>query len=98
MRKRKPEMGHSEVCVEAEWSENAGGHPKAMGDKELKSELEVNALDFSGAESGSVVLGAEIKRRGDEGRGWRVQGKLLTLNFKKENAGVIITEAASNWL
>lgn len=45
-----------------------------------------------------MVLGAEIKRRGDEGRGWRVQGKLLTLSFKKENAGVIITEAASNWL
>lgn len=42
---------------------------------------------------GLVVLGAEIKRRGDEGRGWRVQGKLLTLSFKKENAGVIITEA-----
>lgn len=41
---------------------------------------------------GLVVLGAEIKRR-DEGRGWRLQGKLLTLSFKKENAGVIITEA-----
>lgn len=42
---------------------------------------------------GLMVLGAEIKRRGDEGRGWRLQGKLLTLSFKKENAGVIITEA-----
>lgn len=55
-------MGHSEVSVEAEWSENAGGHPKAVGDKELKSQLEVNAWDFSGAEAGTGGVGCRDQK------------------------------------
>lgn len=60
-------MGHSEVSVEAEWSENAGGHPKAVGDKELKSQLEVNAWDFSGAEAGTGGVGCRDQKE----RRWR---------------------------
>lgn len=37
--KEKSEMGHSEMSVGAGWSEKAIGHPRAVRQKELKSEV-----------------------------------------------------------